>query len=133
MTRGWRGLVSLVVVALCLAAAARAQDLQKLANTTPQQRADIQTEFLTKRLGLSPEERTKIAALNLKYSEQAQPILTGSEGALRKMHALKEIESQKESELKGILTPAQFQKYLASKEQLRSHMMKALSHHAAAQ
>lgn len=132
MHKAVRGLAVLGVVALCLASGAGAQDLRTLENTTPQQRADIQTAFMAKRLSLSPEERDKVAALNLKYAEQAQPILTGSEGPLRKMHDLKGIESQKESELKGMLTPAQFQKFLASKETLRAHLAKELSNRGAA-
>lgn len=127
MKRVSRGLTFFAVVALCLAARADAQELATLAKTTPQQRADIQTEFMTKRLGLSPEARTQVQAINLKYAEQVQPILTGSEGPLRKMHDIKGIESQKEGELKGVLTPEQFQKFLASKEALRAHMTKALS------
>ncbi len=127
MARAARGVVVAAVVGLCLAAAAGAQELQMLEKTTPQQRADIQTAFMAKKLGLSPEVRTKVAAINLKYAQQAQPILTGSEGPLRKMHDMKDVESQKENELKGVLTPQQFQQLLASKEELRAHLTKELS------
>jgi len=132
MKRASRGVWVFAVVGLCLAVGVEAQELETLAKTTPQQRADVQTEFMTKRLGLSPEARTQVQAINLKYAEQAQPILTGSDGPLMKMHDLKGLQSQKESELKGVLTPEQFQKFLASKEALRAHMTKALSNRGAA-
>lgn len=132
MHRAAKGVAVFAVVALWLAAGAGAQELQMLEKTTPQQRADIQTEFMTKKLSLSPEVHSQVAAINLKYAEQVQPILTGAEGPLRKMHDIKGIESQKEGELKGVLTPQQFQKYLASKEALRAHMTKALSNRGAA-
>src|SRR4051794_29883635 len=122
MYRAARRYLSFAVVAVCLATAAGGQDLRALENSTPQQRADIQTTFMAKRLGLSPEERSKVADINLKYAQQAQPILTGSEGPLRKMEALKGMQGQKDSDLKAVLTPAQYKKYLASKEALRAHL-----------
>ena len=125
MQRGAQAFVVIAVLAFGVVAAA--QELQMLENTTPQQRAGIQTAFMTKKLGLSPEVRSKVEAINLKYAQQAQPVLTGSEGPLRKMHDIKEIEAQKENELKGVLTPQQFQQFLASKEELRAHLTKELS------
>ena len=52
-----------LVSALLLAGAALAQELQKLAGTTPAQRAAVQTEFMRTRLGLSETQQPKIAAL----------------------------------------------------------------------
>jgi hypothetical protein len=72
-------------------------------------RADVQTEFMVKRHNLPADQCTKVAAINLAYAQKARPILTGSEGTLRKMHALKDLESKKDAELNAVLTPQQFQ------------------------
>ena len=113
--------LTLTAIALLLQAmafGARAQ-LDKLENTTPEQRAKAQTDLMVSRLGLNPEQTTQVAALNLKYANKAEPVLKGSEGPLMKLRHLRQFGEQKEAELKGILTPAQFQKYLVSKEEMK--------------
>jgi len=126
MRRPHRLLAPCLVTALLLAAAASAQDLQKLAGTTPAQRAAVQTEFMRTRLGLSETQQQKIAALNLKYAEQMQPILQGSDGPLMKMAAARRVDEAKDAELRGVLQPEQYQKYLAAKEELRQHLEQKL-------
>jgi hypothetical protein len=96
--------------------------LDQLKNTTPKERATAQTAMMVSKLGLTPEQRPKIAELNLKYANQIQPILTGSEGPLGKMRQIRQIQEQKEAELKQVLSPAQFQQYLAMKEQMREQL-----------
>jgi hypothetical protein len=60
-----------------------------------------------------------VAAINRKYADQMEPIIKGSEGSLRKMRAARDVETAKEAELKQVLSPDQFQKFLASKEEMR--------------
>jgi hypothetical protein len=123
----------MTLLAACLATRASAQgDLEVLAKTTPEERARIQTAFMTKKLGLSEAERGTIEAINLKYAQQAQPIITGSEGPFMKMRSMKELDSAKDNELKGALTASQYQAYLAAKEELRSHLIESLKNRKAA-
>jgi hypothetical protein len=82
---------------------------------------------MAKRLNLSADQRAKVAAINLAYAQKAQPILTGSEGSLRKMYALKDLESKKDTELNAVLTPQQFQTLQSSRDELRKHLLQALS------
>ena len=125
--RGKALVLTLTAVVALVAGTAAAQDLDTLAKASPERRADVQTEFMTKRLNLSADQRTKVAAINLAYAQKAQPILTGSEGTLRKMHALRDLESKKNAELNAVLTPQQFQTLQSSMEELRKHLMQALS------
>ncbi len=125
-TYGKALVLTLTAMAL-MAGAAGAQNLDTLAKASPEQRANVQTEFMAKRLSLSADQRTKVAAINLAYAQKAQPILTGSEGTLRKMHALRDLESKKDAELKAVLTPEQFQTLQSSREELRKYLMQALS------
>ena len=126
MRRLHRLLAPCLATALLLAGAASAQEFQKLAGTTPAQRAAVQTEFMRTRLGLNEAQQKTIAALNLKYAEQMQPILQGSDGPLMKMAAARRVDEAKDAELRGVLTPEQYQKYLAAKEEMRQQMEQKL-------
>jgi hypothetical protein len=93
--------------------------LDKLKDTTPAERARVQTEVMTSSFGLRSDQTSKVAAINRKYADQMEPIIKGSEGSLRKMRAARDVETAKEAELKQVLSPDQFQKFLASKEAMR--------------
>ena len=107
-----------VTLLLAMPPGAHAQ-MDKLASTTPQERAKLQTEFMKTRLDLTPEQVQSVGALNLKYAQRMDPVIKGSEGPLMKMRQAREINEAKEAELKGLLSPPQFEKYLASREEMR--------------
>lgn len=118
-------------VTMSVAAAAGAADrLEKLQNTTPEERATAQTAIMKSKLDLTPEQRGKVADLNLKYAKKMEPVIKGSGGRFRKMRQFKEISEQKDAELKQVLSPAQFEKYLASKEEMRDRFEKELAEKA---
>jgi uncharacterized protein YpuA (DUF1002 family) len=114
-----------LVIALCLlvGATAFAGELDALKDTTPEQRAKAQTAMMKEKLGLTDEQVAKIGALNLKYAEQMDPIIKGTEGQFMKARDVRNVEEQKEAELKGLLSPDQFQKFQAMKEEMREHLM----------
>jgi hypothetical protein len=97
---------------------ARAQ-LERLASTTPQERARVQTEMMTTRLGLTPDQTAKVSALNLKYAEQMEPVIKGSEGPFMKFRQMRQIDEAKEAELQRILTPDQLAQYQAARDEMR--------------
>jgi hypothetical protein len=106
-----------------IGATAFAGDLDELKNTTPAERAKAQTAMMKMKLGLTDDQVSKIGALNLKYAEQMDPIIKGSEGPMMKMRDFRNVEEQKEAELKGLLSPDQFQKFQAMKEEMRDKLM----------
>jgi len=114
-----------LLIALCLLAGATAfgGELDALKNTTPEQRAQAQTAMMKAKLGLTDEQVSKIGALNLKYAEQMDPIIKGSEGPFMKARDARNVEDQKEAELKGLLSPDQFQKFQTMKEEMREKLM----------
>src|SRR5262249_32512204 len=111
-------LTAITVFLVAALAGAQAQ-LEQLKNTTPDQRARIQTELMKSKLALTPEQTSTIAAINVKYAQQMEPIIKGSEGPFAKRRQMKQISEKKEAELKTVLSPAQFQKYLAAKDEMR--------------
>jgi len=106
--------------ALLIGSAALAQG--RLADSTPEMRAKIQTELMTKKLGLKADQIPKVQEINLKYAQKMDPVLKGSEGPLVKMRAAKAIDQDKEAELSKVLTQEQYKQYLASKQEMREQL-----------
>ncbi len=128
-----RTFVIALTVTMSVAAAAGAADrLEKLQNTTPEERATAQTAIMKSKLDLTPEQRGKVADLNRKYAKKMEPVLKGPGGRFKKMRRFKELSEQKDAELKQVLSPAQFEKYLASKEEMRDRFENELAEKAGA-
>jgi hypothetical protein len=100
--------------------------MDALAKSTPQERATLQTMFMKSKLGLSEDQASKVSALNLKYAEKAEPIIKGDSGVFAKRREMNEVQDEKDAELKGILTPDQFAKYEASRDELRDKMLEGI-------
>jgi hypothetical protein len=124
----------LIALALLVPAAAYAQDMaDALQSSTPQDRATFQTEYMKDKLALTAEQLPKVSALNLDTAQKMEPVIKGGEGPLMKLRAMKEIEARKETALQGILTPDQFQKFLAMREDMKQKLEQKLADKAAGQ
>lgn len=113
-----RSLPALMIVALLVASSAWGQ-LDALKDTTPAERAKVQTELMKTRLGLTDAQTSKVAAINEKYAERMEPVIKGAENPFLKVREVRDIEQAKEGELKGVLSGEQFQKFLDSKAEIR--------------
>ena len=105
----WSTARSLLIAAcLLIAGTVVAGELDELKNTTPAERAKAQTAMMKAKLGLSEDQVAKVGALNLKYAEKMDPIIKGTEGPFMKARDAKNVEQEKEDELKtlGQLTAA---------------------------
>ena len=91
----------------------------KLRNTTPEERAQSQTDFMKSKLALTPDQATKVSDINLKYAKRMDPVIKSSEAPLVRMRQARAISAEKDAELKGILTGDQWQKLQASREEMR--------------
>ncbi|WP_448701946.1 hypothetical protein ACFGVR_06705 [Mucilaginibacter sp. AW1-3] len=91
-----------------------------------QQLADLQTKVMTAQLGLSPDQVPKVYSVNLKSAQQ----MAGDMGDLKQTtskfqkmgaaQALQSASADKLTELKKILSPDQFTKYIKYAEQMKS-------------
>lgn len=88
--------------------------------SSPEQRAAIQTQFMKERLNLPAEVLAKVEAINLKYARQMDPVLKGSDGKLAKMQKARGIMGAKDDELKAILSPDQFEAYDDAKDDIKA-------------
>jgi hypothetical protein len=96
--------------------------LDKLANTTPAERAGMQTDFMASKLELTPDQKRAVTDLNLKYANKMEPVIKGSGGPMVKGRQMREINQEKETELRGILSPQQWEKYEASRAEMREKL-----------
>lgn len=115
--------VILMTLLATMTAAAQAQDkVQK----TPQERAHARAERMARELGLSPEQQAKVEAIDLKYAEQARALRAEDEAqreAMRKEGKGKAIREGREAELKAVLTPEQYTKWQAKREEMKARHM----------
>jgi len=93
--------------------------LDELKNTTPGERASLQTELMKSKLALTAEQTQAVADLNLKYANRMEPIIKGSSNSLSKMFQMRKINNEKETEFKRILSPQQWEKFDASRDEMR--------------
>lgn len=114
--------ITLLVAAMSLlivVAAGAQNEMEKLKSSTPEERARLQTEMMKVKLGLTTDQTPKVAAINQKYAQRMEPIIKSQEGPLMRLRQMREVSQAKEAELKGVLSPEQFQKYLAEKQEMR--------------
>src|SRR5262245_44964266 len=121
-------LAAVVIALLIPAGQGVLAQLEQLKNTTPEQRAKLQTDLMKSKLGLTPEQTATIGAINEKYAQRMEPIIKGSEGPFTRMRQMRQVSEAKEAELKATLSPDQFQKYLAEKEEIREQFEEKLLH-----
>ncbi len=113
------GLLVAAMSLLIVVAAGAQNEMEKLKSSTPDERARLQTEMMKVKLGLTPDQTPKVAAINQKYAQRMEPIIKGQERPLMRLRQMREVGQAKEAELKGVLSPEQFQKYLAEKQEMR--------------
>jgi hypothetical protein len=118
-----RILRTIVLLALALWIApgvAPAQQIPpEVASSTPQERAKVLTLVMKEKLALTPEQLPKVEAINLDAAQKMEPVLKGSEGPLVKMRTSKQVEQGKEAALQNVLTPQQFQQFLAGRDEMK--------------
>jgi hypothetical protein len=106
--------------------------LDELKNTTPGERASLQTELMKSKLALTPEQTRVVADLNLKYANRMEPIIKGSSNSLTKMFQMRKINNEKETELKRILSSQQWEKFEASRDVMREQFEEQIGKRAGA-
>src|SRR5262245_19056412 len=107
MARNWSVLtvsmaLTFLLIPLVKPPLSAGQVMDKLMNTTPDQRATAQTAMMKERLDLTADQLPKIAAINLKYAQKMDPIIKGSSGTLMKMSQMRGVNEEKEAELKEV-------------------------------
>ena len=121
-----------VVALLLLSVAASPQSrIDAIAKTTPEQRAKVQTGLMKEKLALTAEQLPKVAAINLATAQKMQPVLESTDGPLSRMRAAKANEAERDAALQPVLTPQQYQQWLAARDEIKQKAeQKLLEAHA---
>jgi hypothetical protein len=115
-----------LVLASVIAAPVLAADIDALQETTPEERAEAQTSMMKENLGLDDAKVQKVHAINLKYAKMMDPTIQGPDGPMMKRRVASNRQQQKDGELKAVLSADEYQKYLASKEEMRKHIVERI-------
>ena len=112
----------LAACVVAVAAPAVLADEAGVIQSRPEQRAAIQTQFMKDRLSLPADVLARVQEINLKYAQQMDPVLKGTDGKLAKMHQARGIMAAKDAELKAILSPERFEAYDDAKDDIKAAM-----------
>ena len=107
-----------VMAFLCMTFTNVSAQAKKLKDYTPEQRAKMQTEWMTTKLALNTSQIQQVSALNLQYAQKNEPIIQSNEGKRSKFKKLKALQKEKSNALSQILDAAQYKKYQEIKDQM---------------
>ena len=116
---------------LAIPTLAAAQIPAAVANSTPAERAAIQTDLMKEKLALTPEQAPKVQAINLDTAQKMEPVIKSAEGPVVKMRQARTIENHKEAALQTVLSPDQFMKFLAMRDEMKQKLEERLAKKAA--
>ncbi|WP_312900355.1 hypothetical protein [Chryseobacterium taichungense] len=108
----------LVAVFICIACTGLSAQKSKLKDSTPEQRAKMQTEWMTTKLNLNASQVQQISALNLQYAQKNDPIIQSNDSKVSKFKKLKALQKEKSNALSQILSQEQYKKYEEIKDQM---------------
>jgi excinuclease UvrABC ATPase subunit len=135
---------TLIVSALCIMATGlaisnpvKAQDRKQqmaemIKNSTPEDRAKMQTQMMKTKLNLDSLTGLKVYDINLKAAQKMEPVLKGDSGKLAMFRQMKSIDADKDKEFKAVLSPAQYKAYEAAKEEMKEKMKEKMQERKAA-
>jgi len=67
-----------------------------------------------------------VLAINLKYAQQLDPILKGTDGRFSKMQQSRGIMAAKDAELQSVLSPSQFEAYDKARDEIKEALISRL-------
>jgi len=118
--------ISVVITAVLLLIGYTANAHQKTQNA--QDRAEKLTKEMVKSLNLNASQEEKVAAINLKYAQKNEELLSKGKDADKKsekrdaLKAAKELNEEKQKELKSVLTDEQYQQWTSKKDEKKSEL-----------
>jgi hypothetical protein len=90
-----------------------------LKNSSPEQRAQWQSNAMKTKLGLNDTQYQQVSAINLEYAKKGEEIKNSGGGKFSKYRKFKSMMSDKDAKFKKVLTPDQYTTY----EEMKKEMM----------
>lgn len=94
----------------------------RMALRSPEQRAERQTAQMKQQLTLTADQEKTVAAINLKYAQQNQKLMTAGDRSAETMKQMKDAQDAKDGELKAALTKEQYAQYETMRNEQRDRM-----------
>jgi Spy/CpxP family protein refolding chaperone len=112
--------LSLVLLS-CGGTKSTAQAPADMQNMDPEKMAEQLTDRMAEQLNLTNEQIIEVKAINLKYANRLQ-VVSQQPRNRRKLKAFKNMSTEKNGEMKTILTPKQYADYEKILEERRNKM-----------
>jgi len=100
-------------------AMAQMDQLEELKNSTPEERAALQTDMMKTALGLDEKATSAVSAINLKYAQQTQALMDSDAPRLEKLMTFRKNSGAKDAEIEAVLTPEQYTLYREKKSEMQ--------------
>lgn len=110
-----------IVIMFCFSLTVHAQN-NDLKNSTPEERAQFQTEWMESELSLDSTVVPTVYDINLKYANKMESIKNSGGRRYQKFQQMKSLSEDKDNELKKIFTKEQYNTYLARKNEAREEI-----------
>lgn len=118
---------TVAVFAVCFAAIVHMASAQEkldelMTDTSPEERAQMQTDRMKEKLALTEAQTPQVHEINLKYARKMQDAYNDGGGRLQKLKRIKGISQEKDKELKRVLNSSQYATYESDKEAMKEKM-----------
>ena len=100
--------------------------IEFLRKTTPEQRADAQTNFMRKKLSLDEKTTALVSALNLETARKAQSSIEEASNRFSLAMDLRRINADRDVKLKALLSPAQWKVYESAQGEMKKVVLAEL-------
>lgn len=110
-----------IIILMNIPFIASAQD-EDFKNSTPEERAEFQTDWMKSELSLDPTVVPNVYNINLKYSKKMQSIMNSGGSRIQKYREFKASSDAKDAELKNVFTKDQYKMYQQRKEEMKQKM-----------
>ncbi|RAJ08929.1 hypothetical protein LX64_01584 [Chitinophaga skermanii] len=111
-------IIVLLFACVLASAASYAQQGPGGQSRTPEERAKMTVEWMTKELSLNADQATKVTGIQTDYFKAMEKMR--SEGRPDR-EAFKKMNDERDEKLKGVLTEDQFKKYTEKQEEMRKN------------
>ena len=114
-----RHLISMVLgFSVLLVATLAIAQMEELKNSTPEERATLQTDWMKTHLSLDEKATEAVSAINLKYAKETQALMDSGGPKLGKMMTFRRNSDAKDAEVRALMTPEQYSQYEQKKTQM---------------
>ncbi len=112
----------IVLMVILIPISVMPQNPSEMKESSPEERAQIQTEWMQETLELDSITTIKANAINLKYANKMEELKGSGEDRYQLFQEFKSLSNEKDTELKEVFSSEQYKSYQKKKKELRNMM-----------